>query len=152
METREHIADQLARTFDGKAWHGDSMTHILQGIDPGKASQKPVQHIHSVWEIVLHIIAWEQVVVSCLQGEAYEGVQGEQDWLPVKEVSLEAWQTTLKRLEDITLRLKESILSFPEAKLHENIPGRTFSFYVLIHGVIQHNLYHGGQIAILKKM
>ena len=151
METREHIADQLARTFDGKAWHGDAITKILQGIDPEKASQKSVQHIHSIWEIVLHMIAWEQVVINSLHGETYKGVGGEQNWPPVKETTPEVWRFTLKRLEETTLKLKESILSFPEATLHENVPGQNFTFYVLIHGVIQHNLYHGGQIALLKK-
>jgi uncharacterized damage-inducible protein DinB len=151
METCEHIADLLERTFDGEAWHGDSITRILQGITSEKALQKPIRNVHSIWEIVLHMIAWEHVVVTCLQGETYEGVQDEQDWPPVKETDQEAWQSALKRLAETTSKLKELMLSFPEAKLHEKVPGRNFTFYRLLHGMIQHNLYHGGQIAMLKK-
>jgi hypothetical protein len=152
MNTLEHIADQVARTYNGAAWHGDSITRILDGVDAPKAFHKPFQTIHSIWEIALHIIAWEQVVLKSLQGATYTMLHGEDDWPLVKEPNQEAWQATLKDLEETTAMLKKAMVSFPETKLHEQVPGQNFTFYIALEGITQHNLYHMGQIAILKKM
>lgn len=152
METCAHIAGQLTRTFDGQAWHGDSITRILAGIQPQQAAQKPLQNVHSIWEIVLHIIAWEQVVVKCLQGIPYTPVRGENDWPPVKENTADAWEAAVKLLTDTTSTLHGLIGSFPEQQLHTPVPGKSFTYYQLFHGVVQHNLYHAGQIGILKKL
>ena len=151
MNLLEHIADQLERIYDGDAWHGDAIKPILHGVDSQKANRKPIPNAHSIWEIVNHTAAWQNTVMTCLQGEAYHNLDGEEDWPPIEETSEEAWQTALKALEEATYSLKSSILNFSETRLHENVPSKNFTFYVLLHGVIQHNLYHAGQIALLKK-
>ena len=152
METCAYIADQLVRTFGGQAWHGDSVMQILSDIGPQQAARKSLQNIHSIWEIVLHIIAWEQVVVQCLQGNPYTKIHGEDDWPPVKEVTSDAWRVALQLLTETTSTLNALISSFPEHQLHEKVPGQTRTYYQLFHGVVQHNLYHAGQIGILKKL
>jgi len=152
MNPLEHIADQFTRTYAGETWHGDPIKRILQDIDPQQAFRKPSQNVHSLWEIILHIIAWEKVVLKSLQGAAYTMLHDEDDWPLAKEPSSEAWQATLKVLEETTETLRTLIAAFPETKLHEQVPGQNFTFYMALHGVIHHNLYHAGQIAILKKM
>ena len=64
------IQDQLQRAFDGNAWHGPSLTALLGDVKPEQAAGKPIPGVHSIWELVLHIIAWERVVVRRLSGEA----------------------------------------------------------------------------------
>ncbi len=133
------------------AWHGDSITRILAGIEPQQAAQKALHNVHSIWEILLHIIAWEQVVVKCLQENSYTGVQGEDDWPPVRESADDAWETAVKLLIDTTSTLNALISAFPGQQLHTRVPGQPFTYYQLFHGVVQHNLYHAGQLGILKK-
>ena len=152
METCRHIADQLSRTFDGQAWHGDSLMRLLSDIDAHHAAKKSLQNIHSIWEIVLHLIAWEQVAVKCLQGQPYTMIHEEDDWPPVRPADAEAWHTTVQLLADNTSTLTSLIADFQEQQLHDQVPGQTFTYYQLFHGLVQHNLYHAGQIGILKKL
>ena len=152
METRTEIADQLQRTFDGAAWHGDAVFQILQGVTPEQAAQRVLPKAHTIWELVLHITAWEEVVLKSLRGEPYVMLHGEDDWPPVRDTRAAAWLAAIARLKDITERLRQAMLSFPEARLRETIPGQNFTFYIAMHGIVHHNLYHAGQMAILKKM
>lgn len=151
METLEQIADQLQRAFDGAAWHGDAMLQILRNITPEQAACRPLPQAHTIWELVRHIAAWEDVLLKSLRGEPYVMLHGDDDWPPVGDASAAAWMAEIERLKTITTQLIEAMRSFPESRLHETIPGQNFTFYVALHGVVQHNLYHAGQIAILKK-
>ena len=152
METCEHIANQLSRASDGHAWHGDSLMQLLSDIDAQQAANKTLQNIHSIWEIVLHIIAWEQVAITCLEGQPYTMIHGEDDWPPVNTPSPDAWQSTVQNLRDSTSALNALIIDFQERRLHEPVSGQPFTYYQLFHGLVQHNLYHAGQIGILKKL
>ena len=151
METIEQIADQLQRTFDGAAWHGDAMLQILQHITPEQAASRPLPQAHTIWELVLHIAAWEEVLLKSLCGEPYIMLHDEDDWPPVRDASAAAWMAAVERLNAITTQLVGAMRSFQESRLHETISGQNFTFYIAMHGVVQHNLYHAGQIAILKK-
>ena len=151
METPEHIADQLQRAFDGAAWHGDAMLQILQHVTPEQAAFRPLPQAHTIWELVRHIAAWEEALLKSLRGEPYIMLHDEDDWPPVLDASAAAWTAAVESLKKITTQLIEAMRSFPKSRLHDAIPGQNFTFYVAMHGVVQHNLYHAGQIAILKK-
>ena len=151
METLQQIADQLQCSFDGAAWHGDAVLQILQNITPEQAASRPLPQAHTIWELVLHIGAWEGVLLKSLRGEPYIMLHDEDDWPPVRDTSAAAWMAAVEWLKTTTMQLVEAMRSFQESRLHETIPGQNFTFYVAMHGVVQHNLYHTGQIAILKK-
>ncbi len=77
MSEASRIADQLRRAFDGDAWHGDSVLEILNGVTAAQAAARPITHAHSIWELVLHIAAWDGVVLRRLGGAAVELARGE---------------------------------------------------------------------------
>jgi uncharacterized damage-inducible protein DinB len=150
METKR-IASQLRRSYEGPAWHGPALRELLQGVTAEHAAAKPVPGAHSVWELVYHIEAWERMALTTLQGGSYESMTGDADWPPVRETSADAWQAALERLKATTSKLVEIVRLMDQAKLDEIVAGKEFSYYVLLHGVVHHNLYHAGQIALLKK-
>jgi uncharacterized damage-inducible protein DinB len=150
METKR-LADQLRRSYDGKAWHGPALSELLNVVTAEQASAKPPSGAHSIWELVLHITAWEQEALSIVQGKTYEMLTGEKDWPPVASASSEAWQAALSKLEGTTRELVTAIRALPEERLNDSAGGAEFNNYFLLHGVVQHNLYHAGQIAILKR-
>lgn len=150
METKR-IADQLRRSYEGKAWHGPSLRELLEGVTAEKAAAKPANGAHSIWELVLHVWSWERAAISFLAGQPYEVLSGDKDWPPVGPVSPEAWRVTLEDLESTTRELVSAIRNMPMDKLNDSAGGAEYSFYFLLHGVVQHNLYHAGQIAILKR-
>lgn len=150
MTEIERIADQLERGFDGDAWHGDPLMKILEGVSAAQASAHPVKGAHSIWEIVNHLRAWRPAVVTRLSGKPAE-LTGASDWPPVTDSSEAGWRDSIRDLRERHEAFMKAVRAFPESKLSENAPNRDHSYYVLLQGMVQHDLYHAGQIAILKK-
>jgi uncharacterized damage-inducible protein DinB len=151
MSEVERIVDQLRRAFEGNAWHGLALWEILTDVTSQQAVNKPLSGAHSIWEIVNHIIVWESVVLRRIKGEIIGGLSPEQDWPPVSDSSESAWQKTLDSLERGNRQLRETISGLTDDRLKETVLGQTYSIYHMLHGVVQHDLYHAGQIAVLKK-
>ena len=150
MEARR-LASQMRRSYEGQAWHGPALRELLDGVSAEQAAAKPIPGAHSIWELVLHIEAWVREPLLTLQGKTYVLHAGEDDWPPVRETTPEAWQAAQAQLESTARQLVEAVRATDDAKLNELVGGREYTFYFLLHGVVQHNLYHAGQIALLKK-
>ncbi len=150
MAEIQRIADQLERAFDGDAWHGDPLMKILEDVTAKQAAAHPIAKAHSIWELVHHIRAYYPAVQVRLTGKARELADNE-NWLPVTDTSDAAWRNCLSEMRREHREFVAAVQAFPEAKLDENAPNRDHSYYVLLQGMVQHILYHAGQIAILKK-
>lgn len=150
MREAERIADQFRRAHEGEAWHGPSLKELLQDVNAGEALARPVAGVHSIFELVLHIAAWERVARRRLEGEAAQIYNTPEDW-PTGEVSEDAWRAARRTLEEEQAKLRATILRLDDAHLDEPIFKEMSSIYVTLHGVVQHSLYHAGQIAVLKK-
>jgi len=151
MSEIPRIEDQLRRAFEGHAWHGPAVRELLADMTAAKAAGRPLPNAHSIWEIVLHIATWERVVRRRLQGEAVADLPTEEDWPPVRDSSEAAWRRAIDDLEQANHDLRDTMARASEARLAEMAPGKDHSVYVMLHGIIQHDLYHAGQIAVLKK-
>ena len=150
MTEIELIADQFERAFDGDAWHGDPLLKILQDVNAKQAEAHPIPAAHSIWEIVNHILAWRSAVEARLNGQVRE-LAGMADWPPVTDTHDTKWRDAIRDLCQRHESFIKAVRAFPESKLQENAPNRDHSYYVMLHGMVQHDLYHAGQIAILKK-
>lgn len=145
------IADLVKRAYDGPAWSGPSLVEVLQEISSTEAAARPLEGAHSIWEIVAHIAAWEEVVTRRLRGEAKREYSQDEDWPPVRDTSEAGWSALLMRLKTTNLELRQAILAFEQSRLSGVVPGADYSFYVMMHGAVHHDLYHAGQIAVLKR-
>ena len=157
MTEIDRIVDELQREYSGDPWHGSPLKAILDGVTADQAASKPLPSAHSIWELVLHITAWKGEVRKRLSG-APAGDPEEGDWPSPGKQTPESWNEALKRLQAAHDRLVETIKQLPEDRLFaatndpRNRPlGTGVSYYVLLHGIVQHDVYHSGQIAILKK-
>src|SRR5512146_275359 len=144
------IADQLKRAFEGDAWHGPAVLEVLEGVSARAAAGKPVAGAHSIWELVLHIAAWDGAIRRRMEGQALQ-LSDEQDFPPVKDTSDAAWRAALEDLKQRHADLIQGVLSMPDHRLTSQVPGKDYDFYHMLHGAVQHELYHAGQIALLKK-
>lgn len=153
----DRIVDQLQREHDGDPWHGSPLRQLLRSMTAEVAAARPIRHVHSVWEIVLHMTAWKHEVRRRLSGApAREPEEG--DWPGVPSPTAEAWQAAVDRLQQAHDSLVAAVRQIPESKLFEptNDPrnpetGAGVSYYVLLHGIVQHDVYHSGQIALVRK-
>jgi uncharacterized damage-inducible protein DinB len=150
MSETGRIVDQLRRAYEGPAWHGPSVKELLSDVTAEQAAARPIAGAHSIWEIVLHISAWEEGARRRLSGDRAE-LSTEEDWPPVSDTSEAQWRTALETLEANHLRLREALKGLDDARLNEPIVEGMSSVYGTLHGVIQHSLYHAGQIALLKR-
>ena len=154
MSEAARIADQLRRAFAGEAWHGDSLFEILEGVTAARASARPIKNAHTIWELVLHIAAWDDAVLRRFGGVAVT-LSDAQNFPPVTDVSETAWRKALAEVRRVHEELVGAVSVLPESRLDEKVPGKEgahYTFYYMLHGVVQHELYHAGQIALLKKM
>jgi uncharacterized damage-inducible protein DinB len=148
------IADQLRRAFDGEAWHGDSLFEILEGVTAARAAARPIEGAHTIWELALHVAAWDGAVLRRLGGAAVE-LSDAENFPPVTDASAAAWRAALAQVRRGHEELVAAAASLPDSRLDDMVPGKEgahYTFYYMLHGVVQHELYHAGQIALLKKM
>jgi uncharacterized damage-inducible protein DinB len=150
MSEVTRIAEELRLAFEGEAWHGPALLEILAGVNAASASSHPIAEAHSIWELALHIAAWEKVLLRRMSGEVVE-LSDEENFPIVRDKSEDAWQAALAHLRETHEELMEAVKNMPEDRLYEIVPGKEYDFYFMLHGGAQHIAYHGGQIALLKK-
>jgi uncharacterized damage-inducible protein DinB len=150
----DRIRDQFRRAFDGEAWHGPSVLALLNGVTAQQAAAHPIPGAHSIWQLTQHIEAWERACLRRLNGDPAR-LTDEEDFRPVNDTSEAAWESAKQELTNTHRELLDAIGKLDESRLNEPIiTSSTTSYssvYVTLHGGVQHDLYHAGQIAILKK-
>ena len=143
----ERIADQILRSYRGDAWHGPSLAELLTDVEATAAEAHPIESVHSIWEIILHLTTWISLASDAIEGKPIPAWPFDGDW-PTPE---NEWDADTGRLQDEIARLCRLTAKLDDEQLTETVPGREYSFYYLLHGSAQHNLYHAGQIALIKK-
>ena len=151
MSRARHLGSSLERTVTGPMWHGSALAEVLEGVTAERAAARPIPGAHTIWEIVLHIIAWAEIARARLRGESTGDPTPEQDWPPVTATDAAAWQRTLERLGACHRELAADVRGLDEARLDQKVANLDYSADVLLRGIVEHGTYHGGQIALLKK-
>lgn len=148
------LLDQLDRAFDGAAWHGDPVFDVLGRISADRACARPIDGARSIADVVLHIEVWLTAVRRRTAGEDIGLIEGALDW-PVAPSGTpeESWDATLAILREGYEQLRAHIASLKDSDLDREVAGqlRPYTVYEDLHGVIQHSLYHLGQIVMLAK-
>ena len=157
MDEVARIADQLARMIDGDPWYGPNTADVLRGVGPRRAANRPIRRAHTMWEIALLMTSWNREVLRRLRtGVARDPEDG--DWPEQPEATEENWHRTCDRLEQSFRELLAAVRDFPAERLDEVLGeerdrplGSGVSFYVLLHGIVQHNVAHTAQMSLLRK-
>jgi hypothetical protein len=159
MTEIDRLVDELNRAYDGDPWHGSPTTKILTGICARDAVSRPVPTANSIWEIVLHMTAWAGEVGHRLRG-GIPGIPKEGDWPAVGETGDAAWERAKEDLARVHAMLLKEMASTPEERLWETVgpperdraQGTGITFYQMLHGLVQHDVYHTAQIATLRRL
>jgi uncharacterized damage-inducible protein DinB len=152
MSEIDLIVDQLKRALDGEAWHGPALMEILEGVDAASAASRPLSSAHSIWELVLHLTGWENVIIRrIVTGKPAELSDAENFGGAITDQSETAWRNAVSKLIQKHSELIKTASSLPEARLNDPVPGRDYNNRFMLLGAVQHVAYHSGQIALLKK-
>lgn len=150
MDEVKRIDELLRETYDGNPWHGSSLKEILSGVTAHTAAVRGIASGHTIWEIVLHIEAWMEIVRLRLGGQVFEATP-EQDWPAVRETADDAWSRAIEHLDAAYRHLREAVSQLTVDKLSETAAGKDYDVYTMLHGAINHNVYHSAQISVLRK-
>jgi len=146
------IADQLRRAFEGDAWHGPALLELLKDVNAATAAARLLPAAHCIWELVLHVAVWDRATMRRLAGEKTQPTGLDNFPLVPATANERAWNKAVSDLKRTHQTLVKTVAALPESRLWERVPGKRYDFYHLLHGVVQHELYHAGQIAILRKL
>lgn len=155
----QFLIDQLERAHGGDPWHGSSRASLLADVTADEARRRPAAAVHSIWELVLHMTAWTREVTRRLQGHmASEPEMG--DWPAPPTLSDDkAWQAAMRALDEAHLALRDAVggldpsrLTAPVSDARNRELGTGVTFAQTINGLVQHDAYHSGQVAAVKKM
>ena len=151
MDDHTRILDSLRRTWDGEPWYGPSLGELLSGVGADVAASRPVPGAHSIWEIVRHLSWWTLAVRRRLAGQPVTAAEGE-DWPTVTSREPSAWLATLDVLEQAHRAVVAHVAAMPADALTDLVPGQRITNAAMLHGLVQHTVYHAGQIALLRKL
>ena len=148
----ERIVEQLRCSFEGCAWAGPSVREALEGVSVVTASQHAFRDAHTIWQLTNHLAANEKVVVDRLHGSRFAEIGPTELWTPQPYPTKAAWDAALRELERGHLALRQAIIEkIKDEQLYSSVPTRDHTWYDELHGTVQHNFYHAGQIVLLKK-
>ena len=150
MTETERIRDQYERALTGDSWHGDNVWKTLAEVEPGQAFQRVLPGVHTIWQLVAHMTYWESQVRRRLQQQP-ELPEAELNFPPMPAATPENWQSALHLFRRSNEEFREALSKVQDSQLDRALSSPEKSVYVELHGVIQHHLYHAGQIAILRK-
>jgi uncharacterized damage-inducible protein DinB len=144
------IADQLQRAFYGAAWHGPAVMELLEDVNATMATARPIVNVRNIWELLLHVAVWDRAALTRLGGSKCQPT-GEANFPPIMKANEGAWRKTINDAKRTHDRLVRTVSRMSDQRLRDRVPGKRYDFYHMLHGIAQHELYHAGQMAILKK-
>jgi len=154
----QRIEDQLRRAFEREAWHGPAVLETLEGVTAAQAHARPIAGAHNVWEIVLHLSGTYRLVLRRLRGDDSPLTPAE-DWPVVPAPTEEGWREAVRTLRGLNEEMRAAVRAFPADRLDQPLvtsttPDRApapYPAYTQFIGITQHDLYHAGQISLLKR-
>jgi uncharacterized damage-inducible protein DinB len=145
------VAEAIERSVSGPMWHGPSLFDLVGDVTFEQAAEHPVAGAHSIWELVLHVTSWTEIVRERLVGSAKGDPTPEEDWPPVGDRSADGWRSAVERMKEAHRELAADAARLDDSQLIGRVPGKDHSVLTMLHGVAEHDAYHGGQIAVLKR-
>jgi len=147
----------LDQAYDRRSWHGTTLRGSIRGVTLEAAAWRPASARHNVWELVVHAAYWKYVVRRRLRREppASFPLRGS-NWFrrpnSPDEKTTQAWRTDVALLDQMHADLREAIADFPANRLDRPAHGGRDTNFALISGIAAHDLYHAGQIQLLKRL
>ncbi len=148
-----YIAEQIKETYEGDPWFGRNANSLLAEVNEQAAFEKPNGQ-HSIVELVWHMITWREFTISRFKKEEAKDLHyfEAHDWRKLDHNNKGLWQEGLQRLHETQKELIEIVQTQKDEWLEQNVEERKYNFRKLLNGVLQHDIYHMGQVAYVKKL
>ena len=142
----------LQQGWGPRSWHGTALKGSVRGISAKQALWRPGPGRHNIWELVLHMAYWKYAVSRRISGVEPGSFPREgSDWIPVRDTSEKAWKADIRLLHDQHALLVRAVQSLSPSRLHHR-NGSRWTHAEQIAGAAAHDLYHTGQLQLIKKL
>ena len=153
----------IDEAYDVRSWHGTNLRGSLRGVTREQAAWRPAfakatagqaPARHNIWELMVHAAYWKYDIRRRLTGEKGRSfaLEGSNFWTRPIEGSVAEWRADLALLQREHELLRDAVAKFPAARWTRKAPGKPFNYDGLVRGVAAHDLYHAGQIELLKRL
>lgn len=150
MQTLIH---RMESTNSGSPWFGRSVFSIIEEVDSSKVFKKPNKESHSLIELIYHMNTWADFVLKRIEKDdtmdlaAFEKM----DWREI-DPNVHSWEAAIEEYKEIHKKIATALETKEDDFLAEGVAFRKYDFRFLLNGIIEHNIYHIGQIAYLSKL
>jgi len=159
MPTVDRLLDSLRRAHDGTPWHGPSRADVLKDVTAAEAAWRPAPDAHTIWELVLHMRSWTREVLRRAEGEVpADPVDGDFPAMP-EPADAAAWAATLQSLDESHEALLAYVMAMNDERRAARVaartgedPQRTLTQREMIRSLAEHDVYHTGQLALMKRL
>lgn len=144
----------LSQAYDRQSWHGTNLRGSIRGVSLKQAVWRPGLKRHNIWELVVHAAYWKYTGVRRMTGQARGSfpLKGSNWFRRPETLTEQAWRTDVRLLDDMHRSLIATVSHLPLGELHKTPAGSKVSNFALLSGLAAHDLYHAGQIQLLKRL
>lgn len=144
----------LDQAYNRRSWHGTNLRGSIRGISVEGAEWRPGRGRHNVWELIVHAAYWKYAVWRRLTGTKRGSfpLAGSNWFTRPEERTEQALRHDIALLDRTHADLRAAVATFPDDRLMTHAPGSQFTYAALITGAAAHDLYHAGQIQLLKRL
>jgi uncharacterized damage-inducible protein DinB len=148
MTRTQQIADAYRAATVKKAWYGPSLAELLAQTSPELATTPPATGAHSISQLLQHLLLWNERVRNTTDTCPLPLWQAEKEWAepPIP------WDALVARWNQSRDLLEQRLRNFPPADLAKQVPGRGYSYEFMLEGIVQHTIWHAGQIAMISSI
>jgi uncharacterized damage-inducible protein DinB len=149
----QFLIEQFKDAYEGDPWFGKCATKLISETSTDDAFEQPAGQ-HSILELVWHLCTWREFAINRIQKDNSKDLHAfeEADWRQLDHSDKSLWQQGVERLQQTQAELLKVLQAQDDALLHQNVHGRTYTYRKLIHGILQHDIYHLGQMAYILKI
>ena len=147
------IIQLLTENYDGKPWIGTSILDVLKDITPDMAIYRELTTDKNIFDYVWHIVSWRRFVIERLGGnDSYDiEINSDLDWTHNLNPSQNQWLQLREILAATQVILLRRLVQAPATLLSQQVKGKDYTYFALLHGIVQHDMYHLGQVALAKQ-
>ena len=140
--------------YSGKSWQGSNLRGSIRGLSAREAAWRPRSDRHNIWELVMHAAYWKYAVKRKLLNEKRGSFpsKGSNWFVRPQELSDAAWREDRRMLDEIHQNFRQAIASLDPRILDKTMAGRKYKYVKLVSGVAAHDIYHTGQIKLIKRL
>ena len=147
------LSAEISRQFDGDTWYSSNFKQVIKNIAAEDAVKKFNGFPNSIAEIVRHMTQWKIFCLKKLEGDSKFDIEDpDEDWMRFSNLTEEEWLDILAKYETTNINLIRNVKDLSDDTLDQIVPGRKYSYYYLLMGIIEHDVWHTMQIKFIKRL